>query len=167
MTQFILFLDEAGAEFTHARANRREVLAPGHGKLLRFKPSAIRPLEVMDEKGAGKRAAGGFLLLGPVGAALGVLTGKGPTVLFELDCPDGLRKGVIRQDHYPALRRAVERMQTYRTGDLRRRLGRWAGFAVLLLVLVAATGPAGLLLAPLAWWGGSALLARLRREQTA
>ena len=108
------------------------------------------------------------MLLGPLGAALGVLTGKGQQVLFELTESDGTRrKGIVAQQHYGKLRLAIERMQTYRTGDLGKNIASIAGFVLLVLVCVAATGAAGLLLAPLAWFGGGAIARRIRGRRAA
>lgn len=108
--EFILFFDDAGAEFTKANANRREIRAAVAGQLVRFRPEHIHPLEVIDPKSSAKRAAGGFLLFGVVGAALGVLSAQGPTVLFELRGPDGAtRKGLVPQAQYPMLRRRSRR----------------------------------------------------------
>lgn len=115
---FILFLDAVGAEFTQARATRKDVVAATRAGLLRFKPTEITPIEVIGEKGGARRAAGGFILLGPLGAALGVLTSKGSQVLFELAQENGSkRRGVIAQRDYARLCLKVERMQTYQPGD--------------------------------------------------
>ena len=160
MTQFVLFLDDAGAEFTKARTTRKEIVTLERGKLVRVKPVAIRPLEVIDGKGGAKRAAGGYLLLGPLGAAIGVLTGKGPTVLFEFELPDGSsRKGVIEQESYPELRRDIESMQTYRSGDLSSACLQIGSFLFLLVLFTASIGPAGLVVGPLLWAGGNYALA--------
>ncbi len=168
MTQFILYLDPAGAEFTQARANRREVLAAVPGKLLRFKPDKITPMEVVDGKGSAQRAAGGFLLLRPAGAALGVLTGKGPTVVFEMQTSDGaVHRGVIRQTDYPALRLKIEKMRNYKPGDLRRSIARTAEFLLLLSLCVVTSGPAGLLLAPAIWCRGGRLIRYMGRGRAA
>lgn len=163
--QFILFLDQVGAEFTKARVTRKDIVALAHGTLLRLRPLTIKPLQVIEDKGAAKRAAGGFLLLGPIGAAL---CGKGAQVLFELVEHDGtVRKGIIWQDEYKLLRKAVERMKSYKPGETRKNIAALAGFLLLLATFVAATGPAGFVIAPVLWFGGGALVQRLfgRRAQ--
>ena len=170
MTSFILFLDDAGAEFTHARTNRKQIVAAERNRVLRVKPTAIRPLEVIDAKSSVKRGAGGFLLLGPLGAAIGLLTGKGPTVLFELEMPDDLppRRGVIEQERYPALRNDIEAMQSYKEGSLAKGCASWSGLVGLTALFTAAIGPAGLIVAPLLWFGTGEILSwagrRLRRS---
>jgi hypothetical protein len=160
--QFILLLDEVGAEFTKARVTRRDIVAAVHGRLLRFRPLTIRPLEVIEPRDAARRAAGGFVLLGPLGAALGVLTGKGKQVLFELVEPDGTtRTGIVSQDNYRHLRGKIERMQDYKPGETGKFIAAACGFLILLAIFVGATGPAGFLIAPVLWFGGGALLQRI------
>lgn len=166
--QFILFLDEVGAECTKARSTSKDVVASARGKLLRFRPKSITPLEVIEEKGAGRRAAGGFILLGPLGAALGVLTGKGQQVLFELTDHDGtVHKGIIAQSHYLTLRQEIERIQIYKPGKSAQAIAMIAGFLLLLVVCLAATGPAGLIIAPVLWFGICALLALIFGKKAA
>jgi hypothetical protein len=139
MSHFILFIDDVGAEFTKARATRKEVIGVYEWKPIKLVPHDIRPVEVIAESGAAKRAAGGFLLLGPVGAAVGVLLGKGPKVLFELVMADGsTRRGIIDQDGFPALRKKIVAIQTYKPGQLRKQLA-----ALLTFVVCIALGPVG------------------------
>lgn len=166
MTQFILFIDDVGAEFTKARVTRRDVTAIYEWKAIQFVPVEVRPLEVTAEAGAGKRAAGGFLLLGPVGAAAGVLLGKGPKVVFEFVLRDGTtRKGVVHQRHYPALRRQVAAVQTYTPGQLRKQLATVV-IVLLLVPLCIGLGLVGsaVLLALIV--GVTALVRHLRRSDT-
>lgn len=163
--QFVVFLDSVGAQFTVGRINRREVIFAERNKVIRLKPIEIRPLEVIQPADMAGRAAGGFLLLGVTGAALGVLTSKGPKVRFEFVLPDGeTRQGVIEQSRYGALCRQVEKIQKYRPGDLRRAAGFWACVAVSTLICTAATGPFGLLVGPGIVIGVKAFLDH-RREQ--
>jgi hypothetical protein len=164
--QFILLLDEVGAEFTQARINRKEMVAAVYGCLVRERPLAIKPVEVIQPSDKAGRAAGGFLLLGPLGAALGVLTGKGPAVRIELQFAETVRQGLIAQRDYARFRQKVERMQAYRSGDLGKTIAGWTGTGLLALVLGAAIGPVGLLVA-----GGIAFTVNLaltrRREKRA
>ena len=51
MTQFLLLLDDAGAEFIYARSTRKEIVTTGPTGVVRFRPTAIRPIEMLDEKG--------------------------------------------------------------------------------------------------------------------
>lgn len=141
--QFILFIDDVGAEFTKARVTRKEVVALHDWTPIRFRPIDVRPVEVIDESGAARRAAGGFLLLGPLGAALGVILGKGPKVLFELVMADGsTRRGVVAQSDYPRLRKGIAAIQGYKPGQLRKSVGSVLALLVLLPVLVG-LGPVG------------------------
>lgn len=166
--QFIIFLDEVGAEFTSGRTTRKEIVTTDYKRVVRFTPVSISPIEVIDAKSSAGRAAGGFLLLGPLGAALGVLTGKGPQVLFELVEADGTKhRGVIAQQEYGRLRAAVERMQTYQSGDQAKKLGKIAVFSVLFLLFGAAGGPAGIAVLIALWFGGGALLRRSRARRVA
>lgn len=166
--QFIIFSDDVGAEFTSARTTRKEIVTTDYKKMIRFTPVSIAPVEVIDAKSTAGRAAGGFLLLGPLGAALGVLTAKGPQVLFELVDADGFkRKGVIAQQEYGRLRAAVERMQAYQSGDLAKKLAKIAAFSVLLLLFGAAGGPVGIAVLVALWFGGGALLKRSKARRAA
>jgi hypothetical protein len=166
--QFILFLDEVGAEFTKARTTRKDIVAAVRRRLLRFCPQVIRPVEVIDEKGSARAAAGGFVLLGPLGAALGVLTGKGPQVLFELIEADGtVRRGIIAQTNFADLRREVERMQNYTPGDPGKTFVTALGFLLLLALCVGATGPAGLVIGPVLWLSADWLIRRLGKRREA
>ncbi|MBW6530536.1 hypothetical protein KZ820_07285 [Sphingomonas sp. RRHST34] len=166
MTQFILFIDDVGAEFTKARVTRRDVTALYEWKAIQFVPVEVRPLEVTAEGGAGKRAAGGFLLLGPVGAAAGVLLGKGPKVVFELVLRDGTtRKGVVHQRQYPVLRRQVAAIQSYKPGQLRKQFA--TVVAVLLLVpLCIGLGLVGSAVLLALIIGVTAFVRHLRRSDT-
>lgn len=147
--RFFLFLDDVGAEFVWARINRREVIFAERKKVVRLKPTEIRPMEIIQPADKAARAAGGFLLLGPVGAALGVLTSKGPAVRFEFSLPDGsTRQGVIEQSRYGALRQQVEKVQRYRPGDLRRTIGHACVIIFSILICTAAMGPLGLIVGP-------------------
>lgn len=147
--QFFLFLDDVGAEFAWARINRREIIFAEGKKVVRLKPTDIRPVEVVQPTDKAGRAAGGFLLLGPVGAALGVLTSKGPAVRFEFTFPDGsTRQGVIEQSRYGAFRRRVEKIQAYRPGDLTRTIGHVCVIILSMIVCSAAMGPLGLIVGP-------------------
>ncbi|MBB3474272.1 hypothetical protein [Sphingomonas sp. BK345] len=165
MTQFILFIDDVGAEFTKARLTPRDVTALYEWKTIQFVPVEVRPLVTADA-GAGKRAAGGFLLLGPVGAAAGVLLGKGPKVMFEFVLRDGTtRKGVVHQRHYPALRRQVAAIQSYKPGQLRKQLA--TVLAVLLLVpLCIGLGLVGSVVLLALLVGVMSLVRHLRRSDT-
>lgn len=137
MPEFFLFLDEVGAEHRRARTTRREAYIKSLLKPVYFTPTSIRPLELVDEKGAARRAATGYLLLGAGGAAAGVLMGNGAMVHFEMECADGVtRRGAIRQKMYPAMRVAVERIRRYRPGDERRLFWRWAAYILGSIVLV-------------------------------
>lgn len=157
--RFILFLDDVGAEFTKGRTTGKDVVANAHGRLLRFTPDTIRPLEVIDPKSTATRAAGGYLLLGPLGAALGVLTGKGPQVVFELTMPDGSsRKGIVAQSDYPHLRKSVEAMRDYKPGQNAKTFAILATFLLTIAVFTAAIGPAGLIVGPLLYIGVAVLL---------
>lgn len=137
---FVIFLDEVGAEYASAKVTRRGIRPAGLRQRFRpFRPLPIRPLEVQEERGAARRAATGYLLLGAGGAAAGVLMGKGQHVLFELECADGItRKGMVAQKRYPAMRRAVERIRRYREGDERRLFWRWFAYIGGAIVLTAA-----------------------------
>jgi hypothetical protein len=128
----------------------------------------IRPIEVIEPRDAARRAAGGFVLLGPLGAALAVLTGKGKQVLFELVEPDGTtRKGIVSQDNYRLLRKEIERMQDYKPGEIGKSIAVAAGFLLLLAIFVAATGPAGFVIAPVLWFGVAALLRKASGRKAA
>lgn len=163
--QFIIFLDDVGAQYVPGRINRREVIFPEYKKVVRIKPIEIRPLEVIQPGDKAGRAAGGFLLLGVTGAALGVLTSKGPKVLFELVMADGsARRGVIEQSKYGVLRRKVEKLQTYRPGDLGRRILLWAAGLIATVICTAATGPLGLVIGPGIVIGVSALVDHRRQR---
>lgn len=164
MSQFILFIDEVGAEFTKARVTRKEVVAMYEWQAIRFTPVEVRPVEVLEEGGAAKRAAGGFLLLGPVGAAAGVLLGKGPKVLFEFVMSDGsTRKGVVHQRAYPALRKQVAALQTYKPGALRKQLALIMA-ALFLLPVCIGLGPVGSGVLAALIFGVVALVRRRRRR---
>lgn len=148
MTQFMMFRDQVGAELYPARTTRKEVVGACGNRVVRFVPVELRPVEVIDRKSVAGRVAGGYLLAGPVGSALGVLTAKGPTVRFEMRAADGTTHiGAIEQDRYPALRRSVEKIALYRPGDGLRTLGMWLLFPVLLLLFLAMFGPVGMLVA--------------------
>jgi hypothetical protein len=166
MTQFILFIDDVGAEFTKVRVTRRDVTAFYEWKAIQFVPVEVRPLEVTAEGGAGKRAAGGLLLLGPVGAAAGVLLGKGPKVVFELVLRDGTtHKGVVHQRHYPALRRQVTAIQSCKPGQLRKQLATVLT-VLLLLPLCIGLGLVGSAVLLALIIGVTALVRHLRRSDT-
>jgi hypothetical protein len=157
--QFIIFHDDVGAEFSMARINRREVIFPEGKNVVRLRPSGIRPVEVIQPADKAARAAGGFLLFGAFGAALGVLSSKGPAVRFELQLGDGsTRQGLIEQARYGALRRKIEKLQTYRTGDLRRKIAFWAILALVTMISCAAMGPLGLVVGPGVTTAGKAFL---------
>jgi hypothetical protein len=137
MSQFILFIDKAGAEFTKARTTRKNVRAMYDWKPITLRPVEIVSLEVIVDSGAAQRAAGGFLLLGPLGAAAGVLLGKGPKVLFELILADGeRRRGIVQQRDYATLRKKIEAIQTYRPGQLRKQIAVIVGGLALLSVCI-------------------------------
>lgn len=126
----------------------------------------LRPLDVQQETGAAKRAAAGYLLLGAGGAAAGVLMGKGQNVLFEFDCHDGvIRRGVVPQKYYPAMRRAVARIVRYRPGDTRRQLARCAVYLALAIGLTVAWGGGGFALGVLVGIGAEITLDRRRLAQ--
>ena len=165
--QFIIFLDDVGAQYVLGRINRREVIFPEFKKVVRLKPIEIRPVEVIQPGDKAGRAAGGFLLLGLTGAALGVLTSKGPKVLFELVMADGsIRRGVVEQSRYGALRRKVEKLQTYRPGDLGRSILGWSAGMIATVICSAALGPLGLVVGPAIVIAVNAFLAN-RRERLA
>jgi hypothetical protein len=145
VTAFVLFLDGAGAEITNATVTRKEVFALNGGQIVRFKPLHVRPIEVI---GPGsnpvKGAAIGFVLLGPVGAAVGALLGTGPKVQFEIECDQGRTyKGVCKQADYPKLRRSIEATKRYKSGDVARSFGWWSALILTMLLFTAGGGPVG------------------------
>lgn len=146
MTTFVLFLDDVGAEIARARVNRKEAYSwlPS-GNMLKFKPVALRPIEVSAQgSNQVKSAAVGFLLMGPVGAAVGALLGSGPKVQFEIVSDQGrIYKGVCKQADYPKLKRSIEATKGYRSGDAARSFGWWSALILTLVLFTAGGGPVG------------------------
>ena len=163
--QFFIFLDDVGAEVAWARINRREMIYPDGKRFARVKPTSVSPLEVIQASSGVRGAAGGYLLLGPVGAALGALMSKGPTVRFEIYMPDGsTRQGVIEQARFGAFRRKIENMQAYQSGDLAKSVGYWTLIVITALTFGGAMGPLGLFVGPGIIWGVRTLRRRRRKH---
>lgn len=163
--QFFIFLDDVGAEVAWARINRREMIYPDGKQFARARPTGIRPLEVIQASSGVRGAAGGYLLLGPVGAALGALMSKGPTVRFEIYMLDGsTRQGVIEQTRFGAFRRKIGNMQNYQSGDVAKSVGYWSLVVIAASIFGAAMGPLGLFVGPGIIWGMKTLRDRRRKH---
>ena len=112
IARFAVILDNVGAEVGQGVLGSASISYIAGWKSHSFKPTAIRAVSMeQSTDNAIGGAAWGFVLAGPLGAAVGAIVGRGPQVSFEIDTEQGRTlRCVARRDDYLVVKRRVDRI---------------------------------------------------------